>query len=334
MKKLIVIIFFLFFIGVAFLLFSIDQQNKIDIKTVALSDVVAAQNLDKQIVPPASHVNMEDFYNTYGVRLLGDDQIKIISREEWGADNSFASTEHINNYCSKKHCLPIDYDITTKKEYTFRDKIATKEMGYNYSYYFKSQDLSTTKEKTKENGVVYEYLPMEEFVIHHTAGKITDSLEESIKEMKRIYLIHTVVNRWQDIGYHYFVDNQGRIFEGNLGGKYSSGGHSYFHNKGNLAIALMGDFRPKKSEMSPAMKNSLTKLILYLSLQYKIDLYLPQYHLRRKDLAGREWVPVIIRGHKDLDIKQTATLCPGVDLDVLRMDIYKELENLKIKTNY
>jgi len=326
MKKTINISLILLAFLALFLIIWAGYKNKNLVKAIPLETATENQTNQTLNTNAPQHINLTDFYFSYGTRLLGNDQIKIISREEWEPDLNYADPDYIASYCLEKYCDPENYD--TEDNYITTDKLAVKTLNYNYRHALESWDLSTIQTKIKENKASYEYLPVEEFIIHHTAGRTTYSYEDSINEIKRIYFNHALTHRWQDIGYHYLIDAQGRIFEGSLGGKYSVGIHTYMHNRGNVSIALMGDLRPDYSQMSTEMKTSLAKLISYLAKEYDLDLYASQYYLKKKDLSGREWLPSIIRGHKELDIRLSPTFCPGVDSDTLRTDIYTELKNL------
>jgi len=61
------------------------------------------------VIPP--HINLTDFYRTYGQRMLGNSNLKIISREEWGADNFQDLTSQ--TFCQTQFCIEEDYDPHT-----------------------------------------------------------------------------------------------------------------------------------------------------------------------------------------------------------------------------
>ena len=274
-------------------------------------------------IPP--HIDLVNFYKTYGERLLGNDDLIVIKREDWGADNHYADLNFIESTCQKIYCNQDSYDA--EDFFSSSEYWNTRELLLNYRDNFKAYDDLFLRKITKANGVAYEYIPVENIIIHHTAGKFTTSLDESKKELQRIYLAHVVQRKWQDIGYHYLIDGAGRIFEGSLGGKYSVGSHTYMHNQGTVAIALMGDFRPDHDELTEPMKESLKKLTVYLSQEYNWDLSQKKFYLRKKDFSGREWTENIIKGHKEVDLKEKVTACPGVEPDELRAIIYPYLFN-------
>lgn len=266
------------------------------------------------------HINLLDFYETYGRRLSGSENIKIISREEWETDNFSKNGNFAKNFCRLNYCREKEYDA--EGSFSNNEYLKSRVLMLNYRNNFKHYDNTFLQKLKKENGVIYEYLPVEEFVIHHTAGRFTVLREDSLAELKRIYTIHSLSRKWQDIGYHYLIDGNGRVFEGNLGGKYAIGSHTYGHNRGNVAIALMGDFRPGHNQLNQEMKNSLSKLINYLIKEYKLDISKNYFFLRKPDFNSREKTNLFIKGHNELDIRDKPTACPGIDPEELRKMIY------------
>ncbi len=280
--------------------------------------ITFTETISSFVIPP--HVNLNDFYQSYGERLLGDENIQIISREEWGADNRYANPLFISELCQKIKCFTNEYN--PEDSFSYEEYLKARSLMINYKNNFEKYNDLFLQTKRKENGVNYQYLPVEEIVIHHTAGKFTTELEDSLKEIQRIYLLHAIVRRWRDIGYHFLIDGKGRIFEGTLGGKYSVGAHTHYHNEGTIGIALMGDFRENHDQMTPEMKEALIKLILYLKKEYKWNFSKKEFYLKKTDLSGREWSPLFIKGHKELDIRNVKTSCPGIDPEKLRELIY------------
>jgi len=270
------------------------------------------------------YISLTNFYKTYGQRMLGNEDIKIISREEWGADNRYADPLFIESFCQKNYCYQEKYnpeDTFSEKEYW-----RSLELLINYRKNFEIYDNFFLQSIKKENNFVYYYLPVEEIIIHHTAGKFTTDFEESKKELRKIYFMQAVQRKWQDIGYHYLIDGNGRIYEGNLGGKYSIGIHTYGHNKATVSISLMGDFRPNHDELTEPMKKALVNLVKYLIKEYELDISQEKFYLRKSDLSGRERSENIIKGHKELDLREEPTECPGIEPGYLREIIYSSLK--------
>jgi len=299
-----------FIIGLAWslLLFTIKHNPPLNVhQQASLKEISLSTAINN--IPP--HIDLFDFYKTYGQRLLGNDNLKIISREEWGVNN---------NICQTENCSLNNYDV--ENNFSPLEKIKAQIIINNYLNNFQKYDSLFLQTKVQANQVTYEYLPVEEIVIHHTAGKFTTDFRESQKELQRIYNLH-LQRGYQDIGYHYLIDGAGRIYEGSLGGKYALGAHTYYHNNGTVAIALMGDFRPGHDIFNQEMEKSLIHLIQYLIKEYHLDTSAKAFYLRKPDFSGREWSNDFIKGHQELDVvRNPPTSCPGINPQTLRNEIY------------
>lgn len=323
--------FFIIFLGSYFLYhhnnlnyilnFFNDSKNLPSL--ILSSSIINNEDKIKLNLNLAPHIHLSNFFQTYGERLTAD---FIISREEWGANPKYSDLDFIKEFCLKNSCQAENFNIKDTIE-DEAEKERIEKMILNYNNFFAQTHYVLRQTKTKENGLTYNYLPVEEIVIHHTAGHFTTNLQDSKKELDRIHLLQAVRRRWQDIGYHYLIDGSGRIYEGTLGGKYAVGAHVFYRNSKTLSIALMGDFRPNRDKLNDAMLNSLVKLIQFLSKEYNLDLFQEKYYLRKNDFFGREWIPSLIRTHKEVDIRTSPTKCPGINPDTLRKLIYEKLKN-------
>gem|GEM_PF-2030255 len=107
-------------------------------------------------------------------------------------------------------------------------------------------------------------------VVHHTGERETpksNSLSGTAK-VRAIYKGHTETNGWGDIGYHYLVDKDGKIYEGRAGGDNVVGAHVYCANVGTISVAMIGNFQrryPSENQLS-----SLRWLLIELTNKYKI----------------------------------------------------------------
>lgn len=125
--------------------------------------------------------------------------------------------------------------------------------------------------------------------IHHTAdvtkAGATDS--QAKKRIREIQAFHQDSNRWCDLGYHYLIDPDGRIFSGRS--MFSPGAHVEGQNYGNLGISLLGNF---ESQLPTALAwSSLEALTSWAAAYLDVD-------------------PLSIHGHRDFN----ATACPGRNL--------------------
>lgn len=241
----------------------------------------------------------ELFEKTYGERLLMDG--RIISREQWWADESYSKKEMYLAGCEDGSCFSSSSSnsITTLRA--------------NYMEYFHLVDQANQKIKTFSDGRdPVKYYPVDRIIIHHTAGWYKANSEEWTAYMKAVHKYHALRLRWTDIGYHYLIDGEGNIYEGRAGGKYAIGSHVTTHNFWTIGISLMtNDF------ISEKMQNSLSDLIVYLAKEYRLSLDQPQI-VRKSDLSWFE-KSIPIYAHKELDTRKPKD--PELDMNTFRQKI-------------
>lgn len=75
-------------------------------------------------------------------------------------------------------------------------------------------------------------------VVHHTTGTALGKADPAAW-VRSIQRYHQSVQGWSDIGYHWLVDGNGRVFEGR--GWDVVGAHCPGHNTDGWGIALLGD---------------------------------------------------------------------------------------------
>lgn len=132
-------------------------------------------------------------------------------------------------------------------------------------------------------------------VFHHTGWNFSDtSLSACKAEIKEVQDYHMNNNGWDDIGYHYLVDPEGRVWEGR--DKYKEGSHTYGYND-NLGVCVLGDFEGwifgiGLQTMTTKAYNGMRDIAAFCVWWDDIDL------------------PYGIKGHKDLG----STACPGKNM--------------------
>lgn len=145
-------------------------------------------------------------------------------------------------------------------------------------------------------------------VIHHSAGNTQNADTRSV--VRNIYLNHTQVNGWSDIGYNFMVGINGKIFEGRDGfgavpDHRVKGAHFCGKNAKTIGIGLVGNYEENKP--NEASLESLKHLLTW-KLK-KADLEAGAYHPHPPDAPDADSLGTIA-GHKD----GCATLCPGKHL--------------------
>ena len=124
--------------------------------------------------------------------------------------------------------------------------------------------------------------------IHHTAGSDNGKISD-------IARIHMKKNKWNSIGYHYFIDIDGTVTQ--LRDDREVAPHSYHYNYNSVAIVLNGNF--SNHPVGSAQYTALVLLVRKLMEKYNLD----------KDAVKRH-----------CDLNGNSTECPGT---------YFNLENLK-----
>lgn len=117
-------------------------------------------------------------------------------------------------------------------------------------------------------------------IIHHSALPLSDGPRE-------IQRLHMEEKGFADVGYHFLIDQTGRLYEGRA--LNVRGAHTYGANYGSVGICLIGNFE----ELVPTavQLTTLQGLLTSLTAQF------PRI--------------VEIAGHRDLN---SGTLCPGANL--------------------
>lgn len=119
--------------------------------------------------------------------------------------------------------------------------------------------------------------------IHHD-GMPPATLSNSSRVASRIEQIrqsHVTGRGWADIGYHYVVDPQGRVWEGR--GLQYQGAHVKDQNENNLGILVLGNFDVQTPSSSALA--SLDKFVVTQMQRYNIALSNVRTHQERDQTA-------------------------------------------------
>ena len=146
--------------------------------------------------------------------------------------------------------------------------------------------------------------PRHEYMtLHHTAGFAATTRDEGLEQVRRIQDFHQNGRGWSDIGYHFLMDQEGRLYQGRPflhartafedGPPLVLGAHVGGQNTGNIGVSLMGCYHPAEGShcrhaMTAEAADSVLVMFAYLSERYDI-------------------APDALRGHRDFG----ATACPG-----------------------
>ncbi|MGK5500721.1 peptidoglycan recognition protein family protein, partial [Streptomyces sp. URMC 125] len=99
--------------------------------------------------------------------------------------------------------------------------------------------------------------------VHHTAMSNGYTCSQAPALIRGIYRYHVKSNGWRDVGYNFFVDKCGKIYEGRAGGvaKPVMGAHTYGFNANSTGIAVLGSFN--STNPPSAAVNAVSKLVAW-----------------------------------------------------------------------
>ena len=257
--------------------------------------------------------------------VSAEEKLKIISRSEWWADESFRdqNSSHWQNIFVKRANSSAAWAKTwanlsqaRKNELTEENRIKSAKFAKMNSYLTNNyyNDIKIVESykyewNTKLAWRVQKTNSVKNIVIHHTYSEY----ESSEAGIHNIYKYHALTRQWGDIGYHYVIDYEGKVYEGRAGWDYVVAAHDTWNNYSTVWIVVMGDYDNR--EMTPEQYNWLKKLVQHLTKKYWIDLNnkIP-YHKEcfwnscANGLETTMYYPIV--GHKD----GKATSCPGHDI--------------------
>lgn len=142
-------------------------------------------------------------------------------------------------------------------------------------------------------GDINPMLPIKSLTIHHEGWEpfMTSDFAETAARIEHVRIAHRNAKGggYADIGYHYVVDREGRVWEGRS--LRYQGAHVKNHNEGNIGIMCLGNFE----EQSPTQRQlaGLSRQVRAVMAQHKIPI--------RRVYTHQEW-------------KDAQTLCPGRSL--------------------
>lgn len=106
--------------------------------------------------------------------------------------------------------------------------------------------------------------------LHHTDGRYTRTLEESLAEARFIQDFHMRGRGWIDIAYHYLVDEDGRVIEGRP--EAAQGAHTLDNNEGNVGVCLLGKYHESGHHRpTPAQLDAVAALARSIVLRHGVD---------------------------------------------------------------
>ncbi len=188
-------------------------------------------------------------------------------------------------------------------------RLAQNDCDFSFSYINQSDWRSGLSAPNYSRS----FTTVQHVVIHHAAGSNTNTNYTQV--VRDIYVYHTQVNGWSDIGYNYLIAQNGAIYAGRDPGAGQQdnvlGAHFCGSNSGTMGICLLGNY--ETAEPSIATFNSLKTLVSYKLDKENLD---PQSNYPHSfgNLGS-------VIGHRD----GCSTLCPGENvynqLGIFRIEV-------------
>ncbi|MDQ3394617.1 MAG: N-acetylmuramoyl-L-alanine amidase, partial [Bacteroidota bacterium] len=170
------------------------------------------------------------------------------------------------------------------------------------------------------------YAKANHLIVHHTAGSNTDMDYTNV--VRQIYLFHTEVQNYSDIGYNYLIAQDGSIYEGREGAPEREedvvGAHFCGKNTNTMGISLLGNY--ETAVPSSNMLDALEGLLAWKLAKENLNPL--EYKPHPAGTANAEPLGVIA-AHRD----GCATLCPGKNVYARMDEIKRKSEAAKSNLN-
>jgi SpoIID/LytB domain protein len=152
-------------------------------------------------------------------------------------------------------------------------------------------------------------------VVHHTVNSNNYSSADVPALLRGIYAYHVNGNGWCDVGYQFFADRFGRLFEGRYGGVYKNilGAQSGGFNSQTFGVSSLGNHDPSSAGAVAPTSAELASIAKLIGWKSWLNGWDPTTSTSFTSAGSTRWPAgtVITRtrvvGHRDLSL----TECPG-----------------------
>ncbi len=152
-------------------------------------------------------------------------------------------------------------------------------------------------------------------IVHHTVNSNTYTAAGTAALLRSIYAYHVNGNGWCDVGYNFFVDRFGRLYEGRFGGmsKNVVGAQAGGFNSQTFGVSSIGNHDPGTSGFIAPAASVLTAIGKLIGWKAWLNGWSPDTTASFTSAGSTRWPAgtVIteprVSGHRDYGL----TVCPG-----------------------
>lgn len=152
-------------------------------------------------------------------------------------------------------------------------------------------------------------------IVHHTVNSNTYTVDDVPRLLRGIYAYHVTGNGWCDVGYNYFVDRFGRLFEGRYGGVSRNvvGAQAAGFNSQTFGVSSLGNHDPGTAGAVAPSSAELTAVARLFAWKGWLNGWDPKASVSYTSAGSSKWPAgtVItkprVSGHRDFNL----TTCPG-----------------------
>lgn len=196
------------------------------------------------------------------------EDIKIIKRSEWGADETWRYTDYEfwKNYFNSLNSWSVTEETEAEKKLREKTKSINDFLSTNYKTENTLAEVISTENWHDLVWPIQKTNYVKSVVVHHTD---TPSWTSSYEAIRSIYKYHTLTRWWGDIGYNYLIWYNWEIFEWRAWWDYVVWAHAIRNNRWTVWVAIIWEYWSEK--ISDKQYKALKKLIVNLSEKYWID---------------------------------------------------------------
>ena len=280
------------------------------IDVLGMGPELAADGSDVLLAPGAQITSTFSCEKEYSVTNSQGEKVTV---------NVFGGSVKTFNYEGREFTANFDKETGAFKGYY----TTVNDSKTSYSEYLKPDFVGRAgwgamAPKTGE-GFSYDKIsePLEDYyntiVIHHSGNSNMHTVKEVQEEHQK--------DGKADIGYHFAIDLQGKIYIGRPIG--IKGAHVDGANTGKIGIVLLGDFDSVndgvlwdyngEDKMSAEMKTAVTKLVTYLAVKYGIEFVgvHNEVNCGNRECPGLEGKAAMVKIREVLKMKKPACATSG-----------------------